>query len=232
MCQPKGFEAPGKEHMVCKLKLALYGLKQAGREWYELLQEIMMEIGFSHCQVEHAVFHRYQGDDVLIVAVDVDNMTIAGNSRHAIQTFKTELSQHVNIKDMGDLKWLLGIKVKRDWEKHTISFSQHAYILKILKRFNLQDTKPLSTPLNPNHSLSLTQCPSTPQQYDAMCRVPYHEAIGSLMYTVLGTHADIMFAVTFLSQFMQNPGQPHWEEVKHVFRYLKATIGYKLTIGN
>ena len=51
------------------------------------------------------------------------------------------------------------------------------------------------------------------------------------MYTVLGTRLDIMFAVIFLSQFMQNPGHPHWEEVKCVFRYFKGMIGWKLVIG-
>jgi hypothetical protein len=51
------------------------------------------------------------------------------------------------------------------------------------------------------------------------------------MYAALGTRPDIMFTVTFLSQFMQNPGCTHWEEVKHVFRYLKGTADWKLTIG-
>jgi len=61
--------------------------------------------------------------------------------------------------------------------------------------------------------------------------MPYWEAIGSLMYAALGTRPDIMFTVMFLSQFMQNPGRPHWEEVKRVFRYLKGTIDLWLVIG-
>jgi len=61
--------------------------------------------------------------------------------------------------------------------------------------------------------------------------VPYCKAIGSLMYTTLGTHPDIMFAVLFLSQFMQNPGRPHWEAIKRVFHYLKGTCEHTLTIG-
>ena len=61
--------------------------------------------------------------------------------------------------------------------------------------------------------------------------IPYREAIGSLMYAVLGTRPDISFAVLFLSQFMQNPGRPHWEAVKRVFRYLKVTKYMNLIIG-
>ena len=112
-----------------------------------------------------------------------------------------------------------------------ISFSQCAYITNILEQFNLKSTNPLSTPLDPHHRLSLTQCPDTPRQYKDMKDIPYREVIGSLMYAALGTRLDIMFAVTFLSQFMQNPSGPHWEEVKHVFHYLKGTIGWKLVIG-
>jgi len=62
--------------------------------------------------------------------------------------------------------------------------------------------------------------------------IPYLEAVGSLMYPSLGTRLDITFAVTFLSQFMQNPGMPHWEAVKCVLRYLKGTIEYRLVLGH
>ena len=64
-----------------------------------------------------------------------------------------------------------------------------------------------------------------------MKNITYCEVIGSLMYAGLGTRPDIMYTVTFLSQFMQNPGHPHWEEVKRVFHYLKGMIGWKLVIG-
>ena len=112
---------------------------------------------------------------------------------------------------------MLGIEVERDRKARTISFSQHAYITKILERFNLQDAKTLSRPLDPHHQLSLAQCPSTVRQHEVMKGIPYREAIGSLLYAAPGTRPDVMFAVTFLSQFMQNPGRPHWEEVKRVF---------------
>ena len=231
MRQAKGYEAPGKEKHVCLLKRAIYGLKQAGREWYELLCQIMLKLGFRRCRIEHVVFCKYNETDALIVAADVDDMTIAGNSKTAIRRFKEGLGHEVKIKDLGDLHWMLGIEVERDRGARTISFSQQAYIRKILERFGLEDAYSLSTPLDPHHKLSLAQCPDNPRQYRSMRDVPYREAIGSLMYAALGTMPDIMFAVTFLSQFMQNPGHAHWEEVKRVFRYLKGTMHWKLTIG-
>ena len=58
----------------------LYGLKQAGREWYLLLYNVMQELRFTHCQTEHMVFYCYEGEDTLIVAVDIDDLMMAGNT--------------------------------------------------------------------------------------------------------------------------------------------------------
>ena len=90
--------------------------------------------------------------------------------------------------------------------KQMVMFSQWSYIDKIVQRFSLQSAKPPTTPLDPHHQLTLAQCPSTPCQYEDMWDVSYQGAISSLMYATLGTYPDIMFAVLFLSQFMQNPG--------------------------
>ena len=105
--------------------------------------------------------------------MDVDNLTMAGNSTDSIRKFKDELRTAFKIKDLGDLHWLLGIEVKQDRKLHIISFSQHVYIEKILERFNLQDANPLSTPLDPHHKLSTSQSPSTTQQSNEMRNIPY-----------------------------------------------------------
>lgn len=114
MRQAKGYETPGKENHVCLLKHAIYGLKQAGREWYKLLCQIMSKLGLKQCRVEHTVFYKYDGNDILLIAADVDDMTIAGNSKGVIHRFKEGLSHKVKIKDLGDLHWMLGIEVERD----------------------------------------------------------------------------------------------------------------------
>ena len=190
----------------------------------------MTKLRFQRCRVEHTVFYQYDRDQAIIVTADVDDMIIMGNLEMVVWEFKEGLAKEVKIKDLGELWWMLGIQVKWDQKVRTIAFSQCAYTAKILEQFGLQDPHPLSTPLNPHHKLSLAQCPDMLRQYAAMKNVPYLEAIGLLMYTTLGTQPDIMFAVTFLSQFMQTPRWPHWEEVKQVFRYLKGMIDLLLVI--
>src|SRR5882724_1561326 len=141
------------------------------------------------------------GEDMLIVAVDIDDLTMARNTKCTILSFKDQLHEVFKIKYLRDLHWLLGIEVKRDCVKQTIMFSQCSYIDKIVERFSLQNTKPLTIPLDPHHQLTLVQCLVTLHQYKDMWDIPYHEAIGSLMYAALGTCLDIVFAVLFLSQF-------------------------------
>ena len=113
MQQPKGFETPGQEDKVIHLKWAIYGLRQSGCEWYKDLMHTLTSIGFKWCWVEHAVFYSFD-EDATILAVDVDDITIAGNSPQAIARFKGDLSSWYGIKDMGNLHWLLGIGIDRD----------------------------------------------------------------------------------------------------------------------
>ena len=105
---------------------------------------------------------------MLIVAVDVNNLTMVGNTHQAISTFKEQLGHKFKIKDLGELCWLLGIEVKQNCTNCTISFSQHTYINKILEKFGLHNANPLSSPLDLHHSLMLSQSPATPHQYNNM----------------------------------------------------------------
>ena len=75
------------------------------------------------------------------------------------------------------------------------------------------------------------QCSSTDDEKAAMLKIPYREAIGSLMWAAVATRPDIAFAVSLLSQFLENPGEIHWKAVKRVMRYLNRTKNYKLTLG-
>jgi len=133
--------------------------------------------------------------------------------------------------DLGPISWLLGIKVTRDRKNHTITLSQQSYVDSILARFNFTDAKPLSIPMDLNIAFSKDQCPMTPDDIARMHRIPYREAIGSLMYASVSTRPDISFTMSTLSQFLDNPGPAHWEAVKQVFRYLLGTKNWGLTFG-
>ena len=96
----------------------------------------------------------------------------------------------------------------------------------------LQDKRCKSTIHNhhPSHNLSKSQLPVSDSDIEEMRHIPYMEAVGSLMYAVIGTQPDIAYTISYLARFMANPGHVHWEAVKRVIRYLKGTKDVKLVL--
>jgi hypothetical protein len=232
MQQPPGYHAVSKSKLVCRLRKTLYGLKQSGRRWYQRLVEIMMtHLKFSRSDVDQAVFFRRDEKSVIIVLVHVDDCTVTASSMALIIDFKLRITEHVEITDLGELHWLLGIEIRRDRQRRTIHLSQRSYLESILRRYGFQDLKPVSIPMDTNIRLTTAQSPSTTADFALMRDIPYREAVGSLMYAALGTRPDIAFAVQTISRFSSKPGPAHWEAVKRVFRYLKGTIELWLSYG-
>ncbi|KAH9766027.1 Integrase catalytic domain-containing protein [Citrus sinensis] len=105
------------------------------------------------------------------------------------------------------------------------------YLKKILRRFNMQDCKSISTPLPVNFKLSSSMCPSNEAERKKMSRVPYASAVGSLMFAMICTRPDIAQAVGAVSRYMANPGGEHWIAVKRILRYIRGTSDVALCYG-
>ena len=84
--------------------------------------------------------------------------------------------------------------------------------------------------MDPNTPLTKDQCSSTDEGKAQMSKIPYREAIGFLIWAAVATQPDIAFAVSLLSQFLENPGELNWKAVKRVMRYLNGTKNFKLTL--
>jgi len=232
MEQPPDYEESDRRKYCVKLFKSIYGLKQAGRKWYEVVCRTLANLGFTKCEADPAVFFIHSNDDIIVLAIHVDDCTITGTCTKLIQEYKAKIKSKHSLTDLGPVNWLLGIKITRDLEARTIALSQSSYIDSILTRFNFTDLKSFSTPMDPSIHFSKSQCPQTLEETAEMRRVPYREAIGSLMYCAVATRPDIAFSVSLLSQFIENPGKVHWEAVKRVFRYLAGTRDWKLVYGS
>jgi len=104
--------------------------------------------------------------------------------------------------------------------------SQENYVKTVLKKFNMEECKPVSTPMNASEKLLKVEL--SREEYQEMKNVPYSQAVGSLMYLAVSTRPDIAYAVSCLSQFNNCPAKCHWSAVKHVMRYLKKTQHFSL----
>ena len=109
--------------------------------------------------------------------------------------------------------------------------SQEKYIEKVLKKFNMNNAKPVTSPLPVHMKLSSEQCPTTDENKKTMKNVPYSSAVGSLMYTMVCTRSDIAHAVGVVSRIMSNPRKEYWATVKWILRYLRSTSRVSLCFG-
>ena len=141
---------------------------------------------------------------------------------------KAWLSSVFEMKDMGEAAYILGVKISRNRSKKLLSLSQETYIKKVLERFNMLDCKSIDTPISKSDELCLEMCPKNQTEREAMGKVPYSSAVGSLMYAMMCTRPDICFAIGMVSCYQSNPGHGHWKAVKMILRYLKGTAGLAL----
>ena len=232
MWHPPGYREDNSGRVLRLLK-SLYGLKQAGRRWYQKFTQILSSLGFAQCKVDQAVFfkHTKSPRTLIVIAVHVDDCTIAASSTSAVEALKVGLRKHVEVTDLGELHWMLGIEVRRDRAGGTVHLSQRSYIDSILRRFGFDDAKPISTPFDTQVRLTLEQAPVDAAEFAVMRDVPYREAVGALNWAALATRPDIAFAVATVARFSANPGMAHWHAVKRIFRYLVGTRDLWLTYG-
>jgi hypothetical protein len=230
MTQPEGFVEPGKEHLVCQLKKSLYGLKQSPRQWYQKLHETFLDLGFKRCPSDNSIWVWSKDKVKVIIPVYVDDITLACNDLGVLNKVKLELQTKFEMRDLGELSYILGLEVHRNCSQHKIWLSQRKHTSDILHRFNHQHSRPLLTPLDPDITLSKVDNMSK-EEKDYMLGVPYLSAVGSLMYLAIGTRPDIAYAVGLLSRFNSCPGKVHWDAIQRVFRYLKGTLDHCLEFG-
>jgi hypothetical protein len=216
--QPLGFEVHGREFHVCRLKKALYGLKQAPRAWYSRIDAYLQQLGFEKSEADPNLYFIMVGEDPLILLLYVDDLFITGEER-LISNYKESLASEFEMTDIGLMHYFLGLEFWQ--EPGHIFLGQGKYVCDILRRFQMGDSRPMTTPMitywKKLHA-------SKSQLVDSTL---YRQLIGSLMYLV-NTRPDICFAVNTLSQFMVEPRRVHWVVAKHVLRYLCGMVDYGL----
>ena len=136
-----------------------------------------------------------------------------------MEQIKGLLRQEFEMKDLGELRFFLGIEIIRT--KTGIWLSQRKYAFDMLKKYGMADCKPISHPLDPNVKLSahegrLLEDPTM-----------YRKVVGSLIYLTI-SRPDLNYTVGLESQFMQAPRKPHLDAVRRTLRYVRATMDYAL----
>lgn len=136
---PQGFTKKG-DTQVRKLKKSLYDLKQASHNWYHKFTRALLNIGFRQSRADHSLFAFHYGSIYVFALIYVDDVLLAGKNEAKIQFIKSYFDETFSIKDLGPLKYFLGIEVA--WSYEGFVLSQHKYTLDILEESGLQGVKP------------------------------------------------------------------------------------------
>jgi len=112
---------------VCKLKKALYGLKQASREWFDKLSVFFISVGYTQSMNDHSLFINSSERSFTTILMYVDDIILAGNDKEEIDRIKQALTKTFKIKDLGDLRYFLGLDVAKS--KKGIMMNQRKYAL-------------------------------------------------------------------------------------------------------
>lgn len=194
----------------------MYGLKRASRKWYEKLSSLLLTYGYRHGHADHSLFIKNHHYEFTALIIYVDDIALTGNSPCEITNIKKILHSNFHIKDLGTLKYFLGIEVAHS--SQGISLCQRKYCLDLLKDYGMLGCKPSSTPMDSTLRLHADSSSLLPNP------LPYRRLVGRLIY-LTSTRPDIAFAMQQLSQFMSKPTKAHHHAAIKVLRYLKSCPG-------
>lgn len=206
-------------NLVCKLQKSLYGLKQAPQQWYTKLRQALLNFNFFQSKSDSSLFVKREGNSITVILVYVDDLLVAGNDSKMISRTKYFLSTMFHMKDLGKVRYFLGLEV--DQTHQGIFISQAKYTQDLIQEYGMKNCRPLKLPLD-THT-KLTPNSGTPLPHPEQ----YQKLIGKLIYLTL-TRPNISFAVHILSTFMHQPTSSHFQAAKRVIRYLFGSVNQGL----
>ena len=211
MKQPPGFVTQREIGKVCHLRKSLYGLKQSPCVWFDKFSKAVETFSMQKSKSDHSVFYKNSSSCIILLVVYVDDIVITGSDSKGILSLKSFLHNQFHTKDLGMLKYFLGVEVMRS--KQGILLSLRKYVLGMLSETGKLGVKPCSTPMAPNVQLS-----KDGELFEHLER--YKRLVEKLNYLTI-TRSDIAYSVSVLSPYMSSPIVSHCVAVKHILCYLK-----------
>jgi len=222
MSQPLDFVNSHFLDFVCKLHKALYSLKQAPRASYNALKDFLITYGFLNSQFGTSLVVYNRDSVVAYFLVYVDDLLLTGNNDSILNAFKNALALKFSLKDLGSPHHFLGMEILS--RPYGLFLSQQHYVREFLISTNMQDAKPVSTPLS-------TSCDLTTTSNAPSCDIwEFCPIIGCLQYLYL-TNPNVCFSVNKLSQYMQVPIEIHMKAAKCLLHHLKGTLDHGLHLS-
>ena len=221
MYQSLGFRDATYPNHGCRLRKSLYGLRQAPRAWYKRFADYASSIGFCQSKCEHSLFIYKQDSNLAYLLLYIDDIILTTSSDTLRQSVISLLNSEFAMKDLGQLKYFMGIAVTR--HKHDLLLSQKKYVKAILSRVSMSSWKTCPTPVDTKYKMSATH------------NVPYEDAslyrslTGALHYLTFA-RPDISYVIQQICLFMHNLMYTHMHALRRILRYIQGTKHYGLPV--
>ncbi|GJV94990.1 retrovirus-related pol polyprotein from transposon TNT 1-94 [Tanacetum coccineum] len=146
VAQPSGFIDFAKLNHVYRLKKALYGLKQALKAWYDRLKAFLIKHDYTIGMVDNTLFTKKKDPNLIIVQIYVNDIIFGSTCQELCDDFAKIMHDEFEMSMMGELNFFLGLQIKQ--LEDGIFFNESKYIIEMLKKFGLEDSKPMRTPMS------------------------------------------------------------------------------------
>ncbi|CAI5967067.1 unnamed protein product [Closterium sp. NIES-65] len=217
MTQPPGYEdGTGR---VCKLKKSIYGLKQAPRCWYQKLAAVLEEMGFRTSSCDESLFLKGEGEKLVLFLVYVDDILLFSSSMKEVQKVQQQLMENFKCKNLGEVKYYLGMHVERDLDHRWLKLHQEKFIKELGEKYGIENERKVATPLPAEFKLVKA---AEDEGVEAEEQQQFQSLVGSLLYAAVHTRPDISFSVGQLARVVQNPSEEQVDAAERVVKYLNS----------
>lgn len=213
---PSGIETSNTTNKVCILRKSLYGLKQSPKAGFNRMTRVVKVDRFTQCQLDHTIFFKHSLDEkTTLFIVIVDDIVITEDDHKQVERLKN-FGKRIWVKDLGQLKYFLGMEIART--KDDIYMSRRKYTLDLLQKIRILECKATNTPMESakQNIVEVDNFPTDTTRYQSL--------VGKLIY-LTHTRPDIGFVASMASRHMFNPLDTNMQAVRMIFQYLKCTLG-------
>lgn len=204
------------------------GIPQGSRLFYDTFAAYLKTLGWEPTAADKCLFLNSALDEHAAVIIWVDDFIFMHQRDETWQAFIQALRKKFNVPTVGDLVTFLGMSIRYDPSRHSMHLSQVNTINNLLERAGMSDANPVQTPCQSGTVFTKKDCPESPAP-DREC-AQYRSLVALANFISCWTRPDITFTVNKLCKYMSNPGEVHWQALKHLLRYLKGTINLGLHI--
>uniref|UniRef100_A0A8R7QUX5 Reverse transcriptase Ty1/copia-type domain-containing protein n=1 Tax=Triticum urartu TaxID=4572 RepID=A0A8R7QUX5_TRIUA len=217
--QPAGFVDEHQPHHVCRLNKSLYGLKQAPRAWFQTFAGFVKTIGFNATRFDNSLFTYNSGNDAAFLLLYVDDIVLTASTSALLHRIVHRLTDAFAMKDLGALRFFLGIQVTRT--PAGFFLCQKQYAEEILERAGMDMCKPSPTPIDTKGKLPQANGPrvTDPSEYRSLA--------GALQYLTI-TRPELAYVVQQVCLHMHDPRECHRALIKRVLRYVRGVPAHGL----